>query len=29
MNPGTCPIWQWLTRNLVSLMMLGVALKTQ
>ena len=29
MNRGICLIWQWLTRNLASLTMLGVALTTQ
>ena len=29
MNRGICPIWQWLTRNLASLTMLGVALTTR
>ena len=29
MNRGICLIWQWLTRNLASLTMLGVALTTR
>src|ERR1700677_3846323 len=29
MNRGICGIWQWLTRNLASLTMLGVALTTR
>src|SRR3974377_546583 len=29
MNRGICGIWQWLTRNLDSMTMLGVALRTR
>ena len=29
MNRGICGIWQWLTRSLASLTMLGVALTTR